>query len=111
MIVEEYVGGRREGAEEEKEEHEEEVIVLSARTKEQLKEKARELVEWMREEREGGREIDLEAMAYTLQMGREGMTERVGMVVRSVGELEEKLSVWAGKEELEGVYRGTGEEE
>ena len=48
-------------------------------------------------------------MAYTLQMGREGMTERVGMVVRSEGELEEKLSGYvAGKEEVEGVYRGQG---
>ena len=51
-------------------------------------------------------------MAYTLQMGREGMGERAGMVVRSVGELEEKLSGYvAGKEELEGVYRGQGKNE
>ena len=45
-----WVGEER-GAEKKKEEHEEVVIVLSARTKEQLKEKAQELVEWMREER------------------------------------------------------------
>src|ERR1051326_946463 len=35
------------------------------------------------------------------------MTERVGMVVRSMSKLEEKLSAYvAGKENLEGVYRG-----
>ena len=104
VIVQEYVTGEREGGS-----RRDEVVVLSARTEEQLKEKARELVEWIREERERGREIDLEAMAYTLQVGREGMGERVGMVVRSVAELEEKLSGYvAGKEEVEGVYRGQG---
>ena len=109
VIVQEYVGGEKGEERRKKKEEHEEVIVLSARTKEQLEEKGRELLEWMREERAGGREIDLEAMAYTLQIGREGMTERVGMVVRSVGELEEKLSGYvAGKEEVEGVYRGQG---
>ena len=57
VIVEEYVGGEKgEERRKKKEEHEEEVIVLSARTREQLKEKARELVEWMREERERKRD-------------------------------------------------------
>jgi len=66
-------------------------------------------VEWIREEKERGREIDLEAMAYTLQVGREGMGERVGMVVRSVGELEEKLAGYvAGKEEVRGSIARRG---
>ena len=85
VIVQEYVAGEEERGST----REEVVILVSARTPEQLKEKVVELVEWIREEKERGREIDLDAMAYTLQMGREGMTERFGMVVRSVGELEE----------------------
>jgi Polyketide synthase modules and related proteins len=57
VIVEEYVGGEKgEERRKKKDEHEEVVIVLSARTKEQLKEKARELVEWIgRREQEGER--------------------------------------------------------
>ena len=84
-------------------------MVLSARTEEQLKEKARELVEWIREERERGERSIWRRWHTRCRVGREGMAERVGMVVRSVAELEEKLSGYvAGKEEVEGVYRGQG---
>src|SRR5579863_338088 len=115
MIVEEYevVGGRRgEGGAGKMV-----AIVLSARTVEQLKEKAVELLRFIGEEKErveragvvgGVVEIDLEGMGYTLQVGREGMEERVGMVVRTLEEVEEKLRKYVGGEEgVEGLYEGS----
>ena len=87
------------------------LIVLSARTGEQLKQKARDLLGYIREEEEAGRAsgkaIDLAGMAYTLQVGREAMEERVGMVVNTVAELGEKLEAYGGGERgVEGVYEG-----
>src|SRR5579864_9564516 len=105
VIVEEYVAGAWERGSR----RDEVVIVLSARTEEQLKEKGRELVEYIEEEEAEGREIDVEAIGYTLQVGREAMEERFGMVVKSVAELKEKLTGYvAGKGKVEGVYRGQG---
>src|SRR5579864_8282930 len=61
VIVEEYVAGAWERGSR----RDEVVIVLSARTEEQLKEKGRELVEYIEEEEAEGREIDVEAIGYT----------------------------------------------
>jgi acyl transferase domain-containing protein len=80
------------------------MVPLSARTEEQLKERAGELLEFIR-----GRvkRIDVAGMGYTLQVGREAMEQRAGMVVRSAEELIEKLEAYVGgKEGIEGVYQG-----
>jgi polyketide synthase PksL len=80
------------------------VVVLSARTDEQLRQKARDLLRFVSG---GEKTIDLVAMAYTLQVGREGMDERLGLVVSSVAELAEKLEGYVGgREEQEEVYQG-----
>ncbi len=87
------------------------IILLSARTVEQLKQKARDLLEFIREEgqsaRSAGNPIDLVEMGYTLQVGREAMEERLGLVVSSVEEIVEKLAAYvAGEPEIEGFYQG-----
>ena len=60
-------------------------IVLSAREPEQLRQKARDLLDFVREEEHfaavSGKAVDLAAMGYTLQVGREAMEERLGLVV------------------------------
>ncbi len=77
-------------------------IVISARTAAQLQEKARELLRFVSE-----RPVDLVRLAYTLQVGREGMEERVGLVVSTVAELEQKLTGYVnGATDLEEVYAG-----
>ena len=51
--------------------------------------------------------IDLSALAYTLQVGREAMEERLGFVVKSVDELLERLSAYVdGGNDMQGVYQG-----
>ncbi|ACL75230.1 SDR family NAD(P)-dependent oxidoreductase [Ruminiclostridium cellulolyticum] len=51
-------------------------------------------------------DISLKDMAYTLQVGREPMEERLAMVVSSVGELEEKLSAYCAGKSIESTYTG-----
>ena len=79
-------------------------ILLSARTPEQLQQRAIDLLAFLRA-RIGT--IDLAAMAYTLQAGRESMDERLAFVVTSVEQLAETLQAWvAGEREIEDAYQG-----
>lgn len=79
------------------------LVVLSARNEERLKEQARRLLSAIRAQ--AG--LNLANMAYTLQVGREAMEERLGLLAGSVNELEEKLQQFvAGKESIETLYRG-----
>ncbi|HXH39789.1 MAG TPA: beta-ketoacyl synthase N-terminal-like domain-containing protein, partial [Thermoanaerobaculia bacterium] len=76
-------------------------ILLSARTVEQLRQKAQDLLDFVRTRET----VDLTAMAYTLQVGREAMDERLGFVVSSAGQLVTKLEAWLAGEH-EDSYEG-----
>ncbi len=92
------------------------IVPLSARTAEQLREKASDLLRFIREaqSREAGIQedsalpgIDLVSMAYTLQLGREAMEERLALVVDSVEELSAKLNAFVdGEEGVDNTFRG-----
>jgi len=80
------------------------VVLLSARTSDQLRQKAQELLAFVESHRH---DLDLAAVAYTLQVGRETMDERLALVVSSVEELLGKLEAHlAGEASLVDVYRG-----
>ncbi|MFJ7193998.1 MULTISPECIES: SDR family NAD(P)-dependent oxidoreductase [unclassified Streptomyces] len=64
------------------------VIPLSARTRQQLRERARNLLAYLEDT---PRPAALPSIGWTLQTGREAMAERVGWVVASRRELGEKL--------------------
>ena len=79
------------------------VIVLSARNEERLKEQVRQLLAVLRTFTDG----DLADLAYTLQVGREAMEERLAVLAGSIGEFEKKLQEFM--EDREGIidlYRG-----
>src|SRR5262249_16823789 len=79
------------------------IVPLSARTAEQLKRKARDLLDYIQE----AQSIDLIEMAYTLQVGRQPMDERLGFVASSVEQLAEKLQAYLnGEQEIEDAYQG-----
>ncbi|MDR3060288.1 MAG: SDR family NAD(P)-dependent oxidoreductase, partial [Prevotella sp.] len=81
------------------------LIPLSAHTSEQLRQKAIDLHEFIT--RRSSSSIDLLRMSYTLQVGRESMDERLGFLVSSVFELQEKLVKFIdGEDRLIGMYRG-----
>jgi acyl transferase domain-containing protein len=80
------------------------IVPLSAKNQEQLKEKARDLRDFIHRP---DRVADLLEIAYTLQLGREAMEERVGFLVGSVEQLAEKLELYAkGEQAIPGVYQG-----
>ncbi|MFH0348560.1 SDR family NAD(P)-dependent oxidoreductase [Bacillus vallismortis] len=80
-----------------------ELIVLSAKNKEILAEYVNKLRLYI--DRKEEKDINLSAMAYTLQIGRESMGERLAMVVSSVQGLKEVLTDYQqGKENMSVLY-------
>ncbi|MCP5008070.1 MAG: type I polyketide synthase, partial [Planctomycetes bacterium] len=106
------------------------IVPFSARTKEQLLETARNILQFLKEHafaqdsksptHKDSRQLeqsiqsdhsctllDLIDLSYTLQTGREAMEERLGFIVTSVQELEEKLEAYlTGNQEIEECYQG-----
>jgi acyl transferase domain-containing protein/long-subunit acyl-CoA synthetase (AMP-forming)/ubiquinone/menaquinone biosynthesis C-methylase UbiE len=81
------------------------IIVLSAKNKERLRELAGRLLSVVGQEKLTDNR--LADMAYTLQVGREAMEERLAVIVRSIKELEDKLE--GLREDRDGVkdlYQG-----
>ncbi|HLP42722.1 MAG TPA: SDR family NAD(P)-dependent oxidoreductase, partial [Fibrobacteria bacterium] len=82
------------------------IVPLSARTAEQLQRKAGDLLEHLREASASG-PVDLDAVAYTLQTGREAMEERLGILAGSAEELMERLRSYRdGAGDIEDTWQG-----
>ena len=80
------------------------VIPLSARTAEQLQQKARDLLDFLHKD---AQPVDLHDMAYTLQVGRTPMDERLAFLVSSVDQLADRLQAYvAGERRIEDMYQG-----
>ena len=88
------------------------IIVLSARNQESLKEYAKKLLKFVQRSETPNTETNgmafcLTELAYTLQVGREAMEERLGCIVHSTQEIENKLRGFIeGKEDIEDLYHG-----
>ncbi|MFI1761427.1 SDR family NAD(P)-dependent oxidoreductase [Streptomyces sp. NPDC020800] len=65
------------------------VVPLSARTGDELRDVAHNLAEWLT--RPGNDGLGLADVAYTLQVGREPLAERLGILATTVPDLVEKL--------------------
>lgn len=90
------------------------IIVLSAKNQERLKACARQMIAFLRREKanQGQTEtgLSLTNLAYTLQMGREAMKERLAAVVSDTDELMQKLIQYCdGKTDIESLCAGTVE--
>ncbi|PHG78289.1 SDR family NAD(P)-dependent oxidoreductase [Bacillus wiedmannii] len=79
------------------------IIVLSAKKEANLKEYARKLSDFLQHTRDS---INLNDLAYTLQIGRESMEERLAIVVNSVEELKEKLVKYVQGSKEVTIYQG-----
>ncbi len=83
------------------------LVLLSARTAEQLLQKARDLLGFIQAPRQAPQALDLASLAYTLQVGREPMEERLALLVSSLDELQRRLqSHLAGEPAVPGVHQG-----
>ncbi len=81
------------------------VLVLSARTDEQLKQQAKNLLHALQTDRYT--QEDLVRIAYTLQVGRDALGERLGFVANGLLEVQEKLQAYLQVQStLSGIYRG-----
>nr|QZA73306.1 type I polyketide synthase [Streptomyces sp.] len=85
------------------------LIVLSAKDTERLRERARDLLGWLRSR--GPAAVGLGAVAHTLQLGREAMDARLALPVGSLAELIRKLAGFvAGEEDVEDLHLGNVKE-
>ena len=85
------------------------LVVLSAKNSERLKEYAQKLLAFLKEnkDQEELSKINLGELAYTLQVGREAMEERLGIIASLTEDLLEKLTKYlAGEEHIEDLYLG-----
>lgn len=99
VIVEEYQEARRTAPASARRE----LVLLSAKNRERLQEHAAHHLEML-----SGNPPPLGDVAYTLQVAREAMPERLALLVRDHDELRAKLTAFVERGELaEGVYAGS----
>jgi acyl transferase domain-containing protein/acyl carrier protein/DNA-binding transcriptional regulator YhcF (GntR family) len=88
------------------------LIVLSAKNNDSLRNSAENLVKFIKqssaeETQVAESRVRLADIAFTLQVGRDAMDERLGLVSKSLEELREQLNRYLdGETEIEGLYRG-----
>ncbi|WP_372366348.1 aminotransferase class III-fold pyridoxal phosphate-dependent enzyme [Candidatus Uabimicrobium sp. HlEnr_7] len=82
------------------------IVPLSAKTRKQLKQRAQDLLDYLCLNKEDI-PIDLSSVAYTLQVGREAMKERLAIVAESVDDLKEGLRRFLSDDQAENIYLGT----
>ena len=82
------------------------LVVLSAKNEGRLKESAKNLYTYLTSSL-APCPLPLHEVAYTLQVGREAMEERLAILVKSTEELKKKLRGFvAGQDEIGNLYRG-----
>ncbi|WP_139487920.1 SDR family NAD(P)-dependent oxidoreductase [Brevibacillus dissolubilis] len=81
------------------------IILLSAKNEDRLKEQAAQLLTAIRQQ--SFTDADLADISYTLQVGRDAMDTRLGLIICSIQELQEKLqSFLDGEDGIESLYLG-----
>ncbi|NEW09013.1 SDR family NAD(P)-dependent oxidoreductase [Paenibacillus sp. SYP-B3998] len=86
------------------------LIVLSAKKEDSLKDQVKRLLEAIKNQR--FEDKDLVDIAYTLQVGRETMEERLGVIVISIDDLKEKLDGFLkGKIDIVDLYKSQGKKQ
>lgn len=102
VVIEEYIPEDREEADDS---HIDPCLfVLSAKNEKRLKEQAKQLKRALTEKRYD--QSSLVSMAYTLQIGRDAMEERLAVIAGSAEELQEKLSQFITGDKHADLYRG-----
>lgn len=105
IIIEEYVLDSKYDSETISNPQNQQLIVLSAKNKERLQEQVQRLLDIIQQKQFS--DISLSNIAYTLQVGREAMDVRLGIIASTVQELKNKLtSIVKGDEPIYGIYQG-----
>jgi acyl transferase domain-containing protein/acyl carrier protein len=105
VVLEEYVPDTHQRSVINIDAHNPAIIVLSARSEEQLKKQAQQLLEEIIDRQFS--DENLADIAYTLQVGREAMEERLALMAESIKQLAEKLEQFLeGQDGITDLYRG-----
>jgi len=105
VVIEEYIPASGQAASRPVTLDEPALVVLSAKNAERLRERVERLVAAI--DARGLTDADLPDLAYTLQVGREAMDERLALSVGSMSDLATKLAAYlAGDDSLDGVFHG-----
>ncbi|PEP89733.1 hypothetical protein CN582_29280 [Bacillus wiedmannii] len=105
VVIEEYVPKHQNEMQQDVTIQDQAIIVLSARNKERLKEQVQQWVQAIEDRKFS--ESDFINVAYTLQIGREAMEERLALIVNSLQEMEQKLKGYLkGQDNIVGLYCG-----
>ncbi len=83
------------------------IFVLSAKNPKKLK----ELAQAMKNHLESSPQVDLYDLAYTLQVGRDGMEERLAILADNITDLLERLSAYGKSQNAVGMFQGNTQEE
>lgn len=103
LIIEEYLDDRSDSRRNAASPDAASVIVLSAKNELRLREVADNLRAFITE----NPTLVLSDVAYTLQIGREAMEERLGVLASSLEQLSDKLQAWlAGEQGVEDFWHG-----
>lgn len=104
VVIEEYLPSKKGSSAEDALPQAPAIILLSAKNDSRLQEQVKNL--WLAiHNGDYGDEV-LADLAYTLQVGRDAMEERLGLLVTSIQELREKLKDYLdGKQGIAGLYR------
>jgi len=113
LIIKEYPGLAQDMVEEFSSNQPAVMVPLSAKTPEQLLEMVSNLLTHIKRPTTGDTSsgtvvgLDLNALSYTLQVGRESMKVRLGFIVISLSELEQKLEEFlSGMKDIDECYQG-----
>ncbi|MEV6669058.1 SDR family NAD(P)-dependent oxidoreductase [Streptomyces sp. NPDC051162] len=79
-------------------------VVVSASEPETLRARVRQLADWIDTGRLG--EADLPGLAYTLQVGRVAMEERLAFLTHSLADLRERLGAYLDGGKAQGLHTG-----
>ncbi|BCJ93990.1 hypothetical protein acsn021_15590 [Anaerocolumna cellulosilytica] len=87
IVLEEYKETKRQEREKQEGERQEQIIILSAKNEENLKQYAKDLLEFLKGTSLTGTCDSFDRIAYTLQSGREAMNERLAVIAGDLAEL------------------------
>jgi hypothetical protein len=105
VIIEEYIDREREQRKIDVNPKNPAIVVLSARNEDRLKEQVQRLLDTLNSD--AIKETELAGVAYTLQVGREAMEERIGVIAGTMDELKETLKAFLeGRTGIQNLYKG-----
>ncbi|QUJ69465.1 SDR family NAD(P)-dependent oxidoreductase (plasmid) [Photobacterium sp. GJ3] len=82
------------------------LIVLSARSQMQLKQQAKSIANYVHSAKDNAREFWLDSLAYTLQVNRQPMLERIAVIVSSADQLEKALTAYVNGQNSDVMVKG-----